>query len=122
MNQPPAVPMAPATNAVVVATPAPSPVTVVGLDWAVLIPLIFAGLATLTTTIIGTLKSYSNGRKSDLAAEKAREIHVLVNSNMTKVLADLAAAQNAIAMHQNLIAALNARLADHAMADAKVAT
>lgn len=122
MNQPPAVPMSPATNAVVVATPAPSPVSVVGLDWSVLIPLIFAGFATLATTIIGTLKSYSNGRKSDRASDKADEIHLLVNSNMTKVLADLAAAQNNIAMLQSVVASLNGRLAEHAADDAKTVT
>lgn len=122
MNQPPAVPMSPATNAVVVATPPPSPVSVVGLDWSVLIPLIFAGFATLATTIIGTFKSYSNGRKSDIASDKADAIHVLVNSNMTKVLSDLAAAQNNIAMLQGLVASLNGRLAEHAADDAKMVT
>lgn len=122
MNQPPAVPMSPATNAVVVATPSPSPVSVVGLDWSVLIPLIFAGFATLATSIIGTLKSYSNGRKSDIASDKADEIHLLVNSNLSKVRSDLAAAQNNIAMLQSLVDSLNGRLAEHATDAAKKVT
>lgn len=99
MNQPP-----PSTGSVVVGVPAPAPITVIGVDWAVLIPLIFAGISLLITTGLGALQSYRNGKKSDA-------IHVLVNSGMTKALADLAAAQNEIRLLRDLTVSLNMRLA-----------
>lgn len=93
----------PATTAVVVSTPIPKPVSIVGLDWTVLVPLIFAGFATLATSIIGALKSYSNGKKGDA-------IHVLVNSGMSKAVSDLATAQEEIRTLRELVNALNIRI------------
>jgi hypothetical protein len=90
--------------------PNASTVVPVGLDWAVLLPLIFAGLALLITTTGNLIISYRNGRKSDANGDKADAIHVLVNSSMTKALADLAAAQDEIRALRTLVASLNARL------------
>jgi hypothetical protein len=102
------------TVATVGTIPATSPVASpvpIGLDWAVLLPLIFAGLALLITTTGNLIVSYRNGKKSDVNSEKADAIHVLVNSNMTKALADLAAAQEEIRSLRAVVVSLTARLA-----------
>lgn len=100
------VPVAPASQTTTVATigtTTPLPQVAVGLDWSVLIPLIFTGLGVLVTTITGAILSYRNGTKADA-------IHVLVNSGMTKALADLATAQEEIRTLRELVTALNVRV------------
>ncbi len=46
-----------------------------------------AAVPVTITAIAGLLVSLRNGQKADLAAVKQQEIHVLVNSNLTKVKA-----------------------------------
>jgi hypothetical protein len=91
-------------------TSPPASTLAIGIDWAVLVPLIFAGLALLITTTGNLIISYRNGRKADVNSDKADAIHVLVNSNMAKALADLATANEEIRALRTLVAALNARL------------
>lgn len=73
------------------------------LDWATLIPIIFAGLVLLSSSIFSSLLIYKNGRKQD-------EYHSLTNSNMPKRLADLAAAREEIRLLNEQVGSLNVRL------------
>ena len=101
------------TATVVVPVPSAAPISVVGVDWTVLIPLIFVGLGGVITTGFNAWKSVSNGRKSDA-------IHILVNSGMTKALADLSTAQEEIRTLRELVNALNARVTGAPIASAAV--
>jgi hypothetical protein len=80
-----------------------APVVAVGLDWAVLIPLISAGIGLLVTQILNAVISYKNGKKADA-------IHILVNSGMTKALADNASQAEEIRNMRALIQSLNERI------------
>jgi hypothetical protein len=82
---------------------ASQPVPLIVLDWAVVIPLLFAGGATLITAVGGVIISVRNGKKSDA-------IHVLVNSGMSKALADLATSQEEIRVLRELVTSLNVRV------------
>lgn len=91
------------TAAILVPVPTAPPVSVVGVDWTVLVPLIFVGVGGLVTTVFNAVQSFKNGKKSDA-------IHVLVNSGMTKALADLSTAQEEIRTLRELVNALNTRI------------
>jgi len=85
------------------ALPVQTTQTFVAVDWTVLVPIIVAGICMVITTTFTAFSSFKNGRKSDA-------IHVLVNSGMTKALADLAAAQEEIRELRTLVTALNTRI------------
>lgn len=63
------------------------------------------------TALAGLVVSLKNGRKADLAATKQEEIHVLVNSNLSKVKEDLEEAKREI-MSLKMSAARNRRKDD----------
>jgi hypothetical protein len=93
-----------ATSAVgTVTTPIPSSVGSIGVDWTVLVPIIGTAIGLLVTTTFNAVLSYHNGKKSDA-------IHVLVNSGMTKALADNAAQAEEIRTLRSLVQALNDRI------------
>jgi len=73
------------------------------LDWSTLIPLIGAQLAVLVAQVINYLKSRDNGKKAD-------SIHVLVNSGMSKALADNAALAEDLRASRAVVQALEARI------------
>lgn len=93
----------PATVATTAAAPPVAPVVVSGVDWQVLIPLIFAGLALLITTTGNLILSRKNGKKVD-------QVHVLVNSRMTNTLAKVAAAEEEIRGLRALVVTLSSRI------------
>ncbi len=62
-----------------------------------------AAVPVTITAVAGLLVSLQNGRKADVAAVKQQEIHVLVNSNLTKVKADLETAKTEIAALHGLL-------------------
>jgi hypothetical protein len=76
------------------------------LNWPVLLPLIFVGIGQLITTAFTAYGTYQNGKKADQNGIKADQIHVLVNSNMTHMKADLAAANLRIEGLEAMIARL----------------
>lgn len=61
--------------------------------------------ATLTAAA-GLIVSLRNGRKANDAAVKQEEIHMLVNSNLTKVKDDLKEAKMEIASLKSIVLAL----------------
>jgi len=75
---------------------------------AVLIGLIAAAPAT-----VAAFAAWRNGRKADTTAGKIAEIHVLTNSNLTTVKADLALANLRIGELQRLVASLVAERDGH---------
>lgn len=94
-------------------SPVAIPVVVASLDWAVIIPLIFAGLALLITTFFSAFGIYQNRKIEKTSKEngaKADAIHVLVNSGMSKALSDLALAQEEIRTLRDAVATLNSRI------------
>lgn len=54
--------------------------------------LVIAAIGANAVLIINALKSKQNGQKLDVLGGKADDIHVLTNSNLTSVKADLAIA------------------------------
>lgn len=102
----------------------PVPAVVTGLNWEVLIPLIFAGAGLLLTQILTYLKSRDTNKKTDVIAEqtegiadtnvqqdvKLQRIEVLVNGRYGEVLQELADVKR-------LLAAESGRTADATRAD-----
>jgi hypothetical protein len=106
--QPPAVPLEPApppgtASVGVVAHSNPAPTVAIGIDWTVLVPIIATAIGLLITTTVSALLSYHNGKKADA-------IHVLVNSGMSKALADNAAQAEEIRVLRTLTQSLNERI------------
>jgi hypothetical protein len=108
---PPPVAVAPATTSVAVvgtSTPAP-PIVKVGLDWVVLLPVVFAGLGVLLGQVLNYLKSRENGKKSDdIAAANVQQnaklgrIEVLVDGRYGEVLQELADVKRLLAATSGL--------------------
>ena len=58
--------------------------------------IILAAIPAIVASVAGLVVSLRNSTKADTNIRKAEEIHVLVNSNMTRVQADLAVANQRI--------------------------
>ena len=127
MNQPnvPAVaPVAVAPNpgqlVTIGTTSAPTPtapVVSVGLNWEVLVPLIFAGVGLLLTQVLTFIKSRENGAKTDAVVAQADaqtlklgRIELLVDGRYGQVLQELADVKR-------LLAAESGKESDAAKAD-----
>lgn len=114
-------PAPPTTSVAIVGTAQPSPpVVAVGVDWAVLIPLIFAGIALLITTSVSAWKSVratqgirdtqgtiAQNAAAGAVAGAARDakldhITVLVNGRYSQVLQELADVRRLLAAHSGL--------------------
>jgi len=58
--------------------------------------IVLAAIPAIVASVAGLVVSLKNSVKADLNMKKSDEIHVMVNSNMTKVQADLAGANQRI--------------------------
>lgn len=104
----------PTTSVAVVGQAQPSPpVVAVGLDWAVLIPLIFAGIALLITTSVSawaSVRAKQESRKNAAAGAEAGAVRdakldhitVLVNGRYSQVLQELADVRHRLATASGL--------------------
>jgi hypothetical protein len=70
------------------------------------------GLAAVISALGALFSSIRNGQKVDTLTEKSDQIHVLVNSNLTAVKSDLAAAQMEIRSLREIVVKLSTRLGD----------
>jgi hypothetical protein len=105
MQQPPST----ATVGVVGTTQQP-PTVEVAINWSVLIPIIATAVCLVVAQFFTSVLTLRNGWKTDENSKKSDAIHVLVNSGMTKALADLAAAQEEIRILRDMVQSLNTRL------------
>jgi len=68
---------------------------------------VVAAVPATMTALAGLLVSLRNGQKANTAATKQEEIHTLVNSNMTNLKAELAAAKAEIAELREMIVSIS---------------
>lgn len=104
-------PPPPTTTSVAVigqAQPSP-PVVAVGLNWVVLLPVIFAGIALLINTSVSAWNSIRTKQAGAVRDAKLDNITVLVNGRYSEVLQELADVKR-------LLAAATGLARDHANA------
>lgn len=93
----------PTTSVAVVGQAQPSPpIVAVGLNWSVLIPLIFSGIALLITTSVSAWNSVRAKQAGAAQDKKLDTITVLVNGRYSKVLQELADVKRILAASTGL--------------------